>query len=202
MEPAVKWKTPDGHSPIIPFLNSIYPLSKEVIRIFDQDSFAVSIEKKKFILKSGAIPTHFYFIVKGVVQGYIKEEGKQITTWIMEENEIVGSIRTLGTNDPCQEYLQALEDCELIAFPIATTEYVFDNFPETNVIARRLWEHNYRSAEERAYTCRIPSAEKRYLHFLKMQPNLVSRISLKYIASYLGMTLETLCRIRTRQKIG
>ena len=202
MEPAVKWNTPDGHSPLIPFLNSIFPLPKEAIRIFDQDSFLVSVEKKKFILKPGAIPTYFYFILKGVVQGYIKEEGRQITTWIMEEKEIVGSIRTLGTDNPCQEYLQALEDCELVAFPIATTEYLFDHYPETNVIARRLWEHNYRSAEERAYIGRIPTAEKRYNHFIHTQPNLVNRISLKYIASYLGMTLETLCRIRTRQKIS
>ncbi len=202
MEPAVKWNTRDGHSPLVAFLNTVYPLSKEVIRIFDRDSFPLLIEKKKFILKPGAIPKYFYFIVKGVVQGYFKEEGKEITTWIMEENEIVGSIRTLGTDSLCQEYLQALEDCELIAFPIATTEYVFDNFPETNVVARRLWEHNYRCAEERAYTCRIPTAEKRYLHFLKSQPNLENRISLKYIASYLGMTLETLCRIRMRQKVS
>ncbi|MEO8823856.1 MAG: Crp/Fnr family transcriptional regulator [Ginsengibacter sp.] len=197
-----RWDTQDGHSPFNSFLNSISPVSKEVVQIFDENSFPLFVEKKKFILKPGAKPEHFYFIVKGVVHGFIKEEGKQITTWINEENEIVGSIRTLGTDKLCEEYLQALEDCELIGFPIAITEYVFDNFPETNVIARRLWEHNYRGAEERAYLGRIPSAEKKYKRFIQSNPDLMNRVPLKYVASYLGMTVETLCRIRSRQKIN
>jgi len=93
-----------------------------------------------------------------------------------------------------------LEDCELIAIPIKVTEEVFDKYPETNVVARRLWEYNYRGAEERAYLGRIPSAEKKYRQFIKNQPGLLNRVSLKYIASYLGMTVETLCRVRARQK--
>jgi CRP-like cAMP-binding protein len=200
MQAANKWNAADGHSPVIAFFNSIVPLSREAIEVIDKHCFLLNVEKKHYILQPGSVADHLYFVVKGVVQGYIKEEGRNITTWIVEENEIVGSIRTLGTENLCKEYLQALEDCELAAIPILVTEYVFDNFPETNILARRLWEYNYQSAEERAYICRIPSAEKRYNHFIKTSPNLVSRISLKYIASYLGMTLETLCRIRSRQK--
>jgi len=67
-------------------------------------------------------------------------------------------------------------------------------------VARRLWEDNYRGAEERAYLGRIPSAEKKYKKFIEKNPNLMNRIPLKYIASYLGMTVETLCRIRARQR--
>ncbi len=194
-----KWNTTDGHSPVVPFLNSVAPISKGAIETFDKSTFPVSLEKKKLLLKPGAIADHFYFILKGVIHGYIKEGGREITTWIEDENEIVGSIRTLGTNRPCEEYLQALEDCELIAIPIAVTEEVFDKYPETNVVARRLWEYNYRSAEERAYLGRIPSAEKKYKQFIETKPDLINRIPLKYIASYLGMTVETLCRIRARQ---
>jgi CRP-like cAMP-binding protein len=195
-----KWSTPDGHSPVIPFFNSIAPVSEEAVKVLDEETFRITLEKRKLLLKPGSPADHFYFIVKGVIQGYIKENEKKITTWIVAENEIVASIRTLGTNNLCQEYLQALEDSELIAIPIAVTEYMFDNFPETNVIARRLWEYNYRSAEERAYICRIPSARKKYEHFTRIYPHLADRISLKYVASFLGMTLETLSRIRSSQK--
>jgi CRP-like cAMP-binding protein len=194
-----KWQTKDGHSPVIAFFTSIGPLSDGAIREFDENTFPLFIEKRRLLLKPGSIADHFYFIVKGVIQGCIKDEGKLLTTWINEENEIVGSIRTLGTQEPCREYLQALEDCELIAIPVAFTEIVFDKYPETNIIARRLWEHNYRGAEDRAYIGRITSAEKKYKYFLEKQPNLIKRISLKYIASYLGMTLETLSRVRSRQ---
>jgi len=200
MNTVIKWDTPDGHSPVVAYFNLVSPISKGAMDEFDKHTFPVFLEKKKYLLKPGVIADHFYFILKGVIHGYIKEEGKQITTWINEENEIVGSIRTLGSNSPCEEYLQALEDCELIAIPIRVTEEVFYKYPETNVVARRLWEHNYRGAEERAYLGRIPSAEKKYRQFMKTQPNLMSRVSLKYIASFLGMTVETLCRIRARQK--
>ena len=200
MEKTSKWNTIDGHSPVVSFFNSISTLSAEAVKTFDKHTFPLTVEKQKLVLRPGSTADHFYFIVKGVMRGYIKEEGKSITTWIIAENDIVGSIRTLGTdNNICVEYLQALENCELVAIPIATTEYVFNKFPETNVIGRRIWEFNYKSAEQRAYICRIPAAEKRYLQFLKSYPHLLDRISLKYIASFLGMTLETLSRIRSRQ---
>ncbi len=199
METSAKWNTPDNHSPLVSFFNTIAPLSQGAIEAIDKNTFPIDLSRRKFLLKPGSVADHFYFIVKGVMQGYIKE-GRQITTWIVAENEIVGSIRTLGTDDPCREYLQALEDSLLVAIPISLTEYMFETFPETNVIGRRLWEYSYRCAEHRAYICRIPSATKRYDEFLKSYPHLLQRISLKYIASFLGMTLETLCRIRSRQK--
>ena len=198
--PPVVWNTANGHSPLTDYLKKVAPLSKEVIALIDKNTFPVSVDKSKFLLKPGSVADHLYFIVKGVIQGCIKEEGKMITTWINEENEMVGSIRTLGTKDPCREYLQALENTQLIAIQFDFTEYLFDKYPETNVIARRLWEYNYRGAEERAYICRIKSAEKKYKRFLESKPGLINRISHKYIASYLGMTLETLSRVRNRKK--
>src|SRR5690242_4931091 len=159
----------------------------------------MKVNKKSFILRPGAQPQYFYFIIKGVVQGYIKENGYNITTWIKQEGEIAGAFRAVGTGQPTDEYIQALEDCELVAIPISTTDYLYDHFPETNVIARRLWEFKYRQAEERAYMVRIPNASKKYNHFNQVYPGLVNRISLKYIATFLGMTLETLSRIRSQK---
>lgn len=194
-----KWNTPDGHSPVVAYLNTISLLSKKVIKEFDDHTFPVHLKKGSLLLKPGSVADHLYFIEKGVIQGYIKEERKKITTWINEENEIVGSIRTLGTNDLCREYLQALEDTDLVAMPVAFTEFIFDTYPETNFTCRRLWEYNYQGAEERAHICRITSAEKKYNRFMETSPQLINRISLKYIASYLGMTQETLSRVRSRK---
>ena len=194
-----RWKTVDGHSPIIPFLTKISPLSKEAIEDFDTRTFTLFFEKKRFILKPGMIADQLFFLKKGVVHGFIKEEGRQITSWISEENQIIGSIRTLLTMGPCGEYLQAVEDCELIALPIAFLAEIYEKYREIQFICRRLWEHIYHEAEERACLVRISSAEKKYKKFLENHPGLINRIPLKYIASYLGMTMETLCRIRGRQ---
>ncbi len=194
-----KWNTADGHSPVVAYFNKIALLSKEAVKEFDNHTFPVHLKKGDLLLKPGSVADHLYFIEKGVIQGYIKEERKHITTWINEENEIVGSIRTLGTNDLCREYLQALEDTDLVALPVVFTEFIFDTYPETNFICRRLWEYNYQGAEERAHICRLTSAEKKYKRFMETRSRLINRISLKYIASYLGMTLETLSRVRSKK---
>lgn len=195
-----KWNTPDGNSPVIAFFSKIAPVSKEVTRLFNDHTFPVYIKRSDLLLKPGSKADHLYFIEKGVMRGYIKEDNKQITTWINSENHIVASIRTLGTTNPCLEYLQALEDTCLIALPFTFTEFVFNTYPETNYVGRRLWESSYQGAEERAYICRITSAERKYQYFMGTRPDLINRIPLKYIASYLGMTLETLSRVRSKRK--
>lgn len=198
MKSSVPIENPEKVSKLLDFFDQVHPLSSQVKKILSKDAFPLAVKKNNFILKPGAVPVNFYFIVKGVVQGYIKENGKKITSWIMQENELAGAFRALGTNEASDEYIQALEDCELVVFPVATTDYLYEHFPETNVIARRLWEFKYRQSEERAYMVRIPNATKRYHYFNQIHPGLVGRISLKYIASYLGITLETLSRIRSR----
>lgn len=193
-----KWHNYNGISPLAFLLNKIYPLSPEAVFHINQHTNPAFIKKGKFLISPFEENENLYLIIKGVIRGYIKEEGKEITTWINEENEIVGSIRNLGLKAVTTEYLQALEDSVLIAIPKTLIEFLYEHFPETNIAGRILLEDNYRGAEERAYVCRIPSAEKRYKRFLETQPSLLNRIPLKYIASYLGMTLETLSRVRTK----
>ena len=91
-----------------------------------------------------------------------------------------------------------IEDCHLIGIPYKLIEELYEKYVEANIIGRKIQERNYREAEERAYISRIPSAEKKYKRFIETRAPLLNRVSLKYIASYLGMTLETLSRVRSR----
>lgn len=193
------WKTPDGHSPLCTFFNAIHPLSQEAIAHIDRGTSPLKLKKGSFLVKPGAPSNDLYWVMKGVIRGYIKEEGKEITTWINEENEVVGSIRNFGLEIDSDEYVQVIEDAELIVIPHTLIAYLYANFPETNIIGRILLEENYRGAEERAYICRIPSAKKRYKRFVATRGVLLNRIPLKYIASYLCMTLETMSRIRGKK---
>ena len=193
-----KWAASDGHSPLYSFFNAIHPLNKEAIKVLDRDSFPLNVKKGKFLVKPGMGDDHFFLVMKGVIRGFIKEDGKEITTWINEEHEIVGTIRNIGLKIPSEEYVQAVIDSYVIGIPTSLIEYLYEHFPEGNIIGRKILEDNYRGSEERAYICRIPSAEKKYRRFMDTQPGLLNRISLKYIASYLGMTIETISRVRNR----
>ena len=181
------------------FFNRVHPLPAEAIRMIDEHSRPLQVAKGRFLIRPGDEANELFLILRGVVRGFIREDGREITTWINEEHDVVGSIRNLGLSIPGKEYVQAIEHCSLIAIRYEIIERLYESFLEANVVGRKILEENYRGAEERAYICRIPSAEKKYQRFLETRPGLEERVSHKYIASYLNMTNETLSRIRNKK---
>ena len=195
-----KWKNYNQFSPLITLFKNFHPLASDIEQKINQYTFPISYKKNKFLISPVDINKHLFLIVKGVVRGFVKDGKTEITTWIATENEVVGTIRNLWIEADSEEYLQALEDVDLIAIPHTLADHLYENFAEANVVGRKMMELYYRSAEERAYLCRISSAERRYKRFLVAYPNLIQRVSLKYIASFLAIRIETLSRIRA--KIG
>jgi len=193
-----RWKDYNNFSPLISIFKQFHPLNREIERLINEQTFPVSFKRNKFLVSPVDRNNYLFLIVKGVVRSYIKDDKTEITTWMAKENEVVGTIRNLWLEGGSEEYLQAKEDVDLIAIPHTLSDYLYDNFPEANIVGRKMMELYYRTAEERAYLCRISSAEKRYKRFLISFPGLVNRVSLKYIASFLAIRLETLSRIRAK----
>jgi CRP-like cAMP-binding protein len=181
------------------FLNSLHPLSSNTEELISQHSFTITLKKGAFLFKPGMDHRTLYFLVKGVVRGYRKYNGEEITTWLNEEGEMITSISNIGLEQECEEYIQTLTESELVGIAADMVEFLFANCPEIPVITKLLLEDNYRGAEERAFISRIPSAEDKFFRFVEKHPGLINRIPLKYSASYLGMRLETLCRIRSKR---
>lgn len=193
-----RWKKYNNFSPLVSIFKKFHPLNDEIEKRINQHTFPISYKKNKYLVSPVDRNKFLFLIIKGVVRGFIKDGNNEITTWIAKENEVVGTIRNLWIDGDSDEYLQALEDVDLVAIPHVLSEYLYENFPEANIVGRKMMELYYRSAEERAYLCRISSAEKRYKRFLLSFPDLINRVSLKYIASFLAIRLETLSRIRAK----
>jgi len=185
-------------SSVIDTLNYFYPLSDGIKDYIRKHSYTCSFRKGKLLLKAGEICEHIYFIKKGAVRGFIKDGTKDITTWITAENEVVSSISSLDVREPAQENMQAIENCELLALTYADFQDIYIKFPEFNILARKLLQKYYQDAERRAFIARVTKAEKKYRLFLTRYGHLANRIPLKYIASFLGITLETLSRVRKK----
>ena len=193
------WELNGKESPLATFVRHIHPLDEQTIHYINEHSIPKKAGRGEYLVKAGDVCEHLYFICKGVIRGYIKEGNKEITTWITAENEMVSSIRGLKSQQPSLENIQTIEPCELIMVRYDELQYLYENNIEMNIVGRKLLEQYYIDAEERAFISRIPNAGKRYRHFLDTKGELANRIPLKYIASYLGMTIETLSRIRSRQ---
>lgn len=185
-------------TPLLAVLNYFHPLSPGVEAYLREHVTGLSVKKRKLLLKEGAFCEHIYFIVKGAVRGFTREGQKDITTWIVVENEMVSSILGLNSRQLSIENIQVLENCDLLVMTNDALEKMYTALPEFNVVARRILQHYYADAERRAFIARLTKAENKYRHFLLRHEALSNRIPLKYIASYLGMTLETLSRVRKK----
>jgi CRP-like cAMP-binding protein len=179
-------------------LSFFHPLSPEIKEYIGRHSVSRSVSKRELLLKEGETCHHIYFIRKGIVRGFLREGSKDITTWITAENELVSSISTWDIPRPVTENIQVLEDADLYVMPLEALRNLFIRYPEFNIVVRKLLQRYYADAENRAFIARLTKAENKYRYFLKAHPALVNRVPLKYIASYLGMTLETLSRIRKK----
>jgi CRP-like cAMP-binding protein len=189
--------TPDI-TPLLQLLGHFHPLSAEMEAFLRRHATALSVKKRRLLLKEGMVCEHIYFIVKGALRGYIREGQKDITTWINAENYLVSSIFSLTGQAPSIENIQALENCELLVMTAADLERFYTEVPEFNLVARKILQAYYADAERRAFIARLTKAENKYRHFLLYYQPLSNRIPLKYIASFLGMTLETLSRVRKK----
>jgi CRP-like cAMP-binding protein len=184
--------------PLVDFINRIYPLTEEIIEFMSSRTTFKKVSKGKFLLKPGDYCKEYYYIHKGILRSYIKHGEKEITIWINPEGEITTSIRSIAGSRVSDEYIQVIENAELVVIPFGAMQELYERFPEMNKVGRMLLEEYYAASEERVYIARLPNAQARYQHFINSRPELLNRIPLKYVASYLGITLETLSRLRAK----
>lgn len=185
-------------SPLVSFALAVNTLSEEAREYANRKSFTHRVKKGEFLVRSGELCSYVYFIQKGILRGYVQDGKKEITTWITAENELATSITSFHSQQKSFENIQAIEESELTGLHYDDLQYLYKNHPEVNITGRLLLEKYYRDAEERAYIARLTEATSKYQRFIATKSFMLNRVPLKFIASYLGMTLETLSRIRSK----
>ena len=179
-------------------LNGFHPMPPETGRSLMEKSRLIRVKRGEFLIRRGDPCRHFYFIVRGVLRGFIEMEDTEITSWVTLEGEIVSSIHALNDNAVCLDNIQALENSLLVSIPFSEVERMFDTHIEFNIVARKILMRYYLDAEYRALLARLPGADRKYEFFLEHYPHMVNRVPLKVVASFLGLRYETLSRIRSR----
>ncbi len=183
---------------IIARIRSAYPVSDKSIAELQGYMEPCTFPKKTLLVEAGKPCRNAYFIEKGMTRSYWVVDGQEITTSFSVEGSIVFSMDAMYYGKLSEEYVETIEDVS--AYRIAITDLVAlfcRNLELANwsrVIHQDEYRRLHRSHKERLT---LP-AKERYEEFCRQFPEVVRRAQLGYIASYLGITLPTLSRLRAK----
>jgi CRP-like cAMP-binding protein len=157
------------------------------------------LKRKQFFLQEGDICKSFAFIVKGAMRQYlVDDKGAEHIVHLSIENWWVGDRESWVMLSPSVYYIDAWEDTELLLITRADTLKLALQFPTFNELLLRLDERNNIATQKRITSSISLTAEKRYANFISSHPDLLQRFPQHIIASYLGITKDTLSRVRKR----
>ena len=160
----------------------------------------LKIEKGEIIVREGQFSDKAYFILHGCARAYYLKEGKDISDWFAFENEFISSIVSFFGKEPSPHYIELLQDSLIIEISRETIEKLSDKYHDFERLIRIVVTKTMLSQRERISSILFHTAKERYEHIMQIRPDITNRIPLTHIASYLGITLETLSRIRSSMR--
>ncbi len=158
----------------------------------------ITVYKNQLLVKEGQICRNLYFVQNGALRGFYNLDGKEITHWFSFENDFVTSFHSFITQKAAVENIQAIETTTLFSISKEKLTQLFDQFHETERLVRIIYEKYYIRLEERFVNAQFKKAKERYEQLIQDSPQMLNRVPLGYIAAYLGISQETLIRIRGR----
>lgn len=132
------------------------------------------------------------------MRGFYNLEGKEVTHWFAFENDFVTSFHSFITQQPAVENIQLLEGSILWRISKDKLTLLLNEHHEIERLVRIAYEKYYIRLEDRFVNAHFKAAAERYQDLLRQAPHIIERVPLGYIASYLGISQETLSRIRSR----
>ncbi|MEN5055093.1 Crp/Fnr family transcriptional regulator [Sphingobacterium kitahiroshimense] len=185
---------------VINFFEKVHEIGPELRSAIKSNSYLLKVKKKHILLDLGKVQKCIYFVISGAVRSYYLDSlGKQTTSWLLFEGDLVISVYSFFSQKASFEKLEALEDSILLVLSYNNLMFLYNTFPEFNFIGRVLTETYYIKSEEKANELRVLSAKERYLNLIKKKPGILNRVSLGIVSSYLGITQSTLSRIRGKE---
>jgi CRP-like cAMP-binding protein len=184
---------------LLALLNNITTLSPSLQQYLSETLKTISLNKKEYLLQAGNVCRHIWFIRKGLLRCYYIQDEQEICSKFLKEGDIIVSASSFFLQRESHEFIQAIENATLWYICYDELQYIYNNFPEFNTIARVLTTKSYLLSEQRISFIRMKQAADRYNLMIENYPDLVLRVPSKYLASYLSISEETLSRIRSNK---
>lgn len=149
------------------------------------------------VVESGDVSDAIYYVERGMVREFYFKNNKSVTEYLAADGTIVMSIESLFREEPSKLVIEALESTLVYALPKKRLEEVALHNVNIQILYRKILEESLIISQRRADLLRFESAKDRYLKLCKLNPKVIMKAPLVYVASYLQMTPETLSRVRS-----
>lgn len=156
------------------------------------------LTKGDYFVKTGRPAQKLGFIESGMVRIYAASEEKEVTQWISTPGYFITELSSFVFQNPARLNLQALEDCIVWSITKEDHQLLCKEFPEWNEVDKKFIAKCFVILEDRIFSHLYMTAEERFKQLMDFQPDLFNKVPLQYLASMLGMTPETLSRMRKK----
>jgi signal-transduction protein with cAMP-binding, CBS, and nucleotidyltransferase domain len=185
---------------ILEFLSLIYPLSPACRDYIKSVVKHRRVSKNEVVLAIGDVNHNLYFIKKGALHCYYFVKDKEVSDWFFFDNETVVSIGSYYDQVPSEDCIVAMEDSELYYITKEHYDHLCKNFLEFNFIARVLLEKYLKVFHGHARLIRKHNAADRFRLVHEKNPDLINRVQVGPMATWLNMEPETLSRMRGKRE--
>lgn len=182
---------------LINYILQFGDLNKQQTDLIISKAKTIELKKNEYLSEAGKIPKYVGFVLEGIFRFcYYNNKGEEITHYFISENSFVADYQKFETQVVASEYVQAVTDCKLIVFSKKNWDEISNTILDWDVISTKIEKKCLINSIEKRSPLVSEDATTRYLSFMEEFPNLVNRVSLSYVASYLGITQQSLSRIR------
>ncbi|KQR94633.1 Crp/Fnr family transcriptional regulator [Chryseobacterium sp. Leaf180] len=179
------------------YLSKILEIPEDRLNLCGVQYETRDISKHDFLLQAGEVCKYTFYVQKGLLRMYsIDKNGKEHIIQFAPENWLISDRSSLHFHEKSVYYIEAVEDSEILFLPEDFFNKLLNEFPNSIEKNNLILQKHVKSLQDRINSLLGETAEERYLKFIKMYPDLMMRVPQWMIASYLGITPESLSRVR------
>jgi len=179
-------------------LDRIYKMPEQSVECIKEIVSEITYPKGFCLMKANKLEANIYFIKKGIVRAYIDSGDKDITFWFGKEGDTILSMNSYIQNKKGYESIELLEDSTFFEIEVRSLQELFHTDIHIANWGRKLAEQELIKTEERLISRQFRTALERYKDLITENPDLLQRVQLGHIASYLGITQVSLSRVRAK----
>ena len=177
-------------------IREAYTLSDETVRLLLGHTERVVLPKGELLMREGTVAKYTYFIIKGFARGFFHKEDRDITIWFASEGMSLLSMNGYMFSTAGYENVELLEECDLLKISNETLNCLFDSNIELANWGRRMSDGIILKFEKLFMERYFMSASERYHLLVEREPEILKKVPLRHIASFLGISQVSLSRIR------